>query len=163
MAIEVMLRVCCESSSHDKINPFIVHILLAVNRNIFFPVPYPFISPFYQAVQAIGNNDKVCFEVISKLVFSRLNSPNYLSLFSQERCSSSLIILVSFHWTCFSCSISLLTWEAQNFRCGLTSAGQKVTFLNLLPLPHWHAASSRSTWCPSGPPALFLQSCFPAG
>lgn len=38
-------------------------------------------------------------QVPPHLLFSRLNSPSFLSLSSQERCSSPLFIFVVFHWT----------------------------------------------------------------
>lgn len=72
------------------------------------------------------------------LVFSVLNSPSSLSLSSQERCSSTLIIFVIFCWTCSSTSIPLLSWGIQNWtqhsRIGFNSAKWRgrTTHLSLL-------------------------------
>ena len=72
------------------------------------------------------------------LLLSRLNKPSSLSLSSQERCSSHLLILVALRWTLSSSSSSFLKWGAQNWtqcsRWGLTRAVQRGrrTSLNLL-------------------------------
>jgi len=42
------------------------------------------------------------------LLFSRLNSPNSLSLSSWERCSSPQIVFVALLWTCSNRSMALL-------------------------------------------------------
>lgn len=59
-------------------------------------------------------------------LFLRLNKPISLSLSSQDKCSSSLIILVVLHQLHFYLSMSFLYWESQNWaqhsRCGLMSS-----------------------------------------
>ena len=47
------------------------------------------------------------------LLVSKLNKPSSLSLSSQERCSSPLIILVALLWTCYKSSTSFLCWGPQ--------------------------------------------------
>ncbi|GAB0182728.1 ras-related protein Rab-31 [Grus japonensis] len=44
------------------------------------------------------------------LLFSRLNNPNPLSVSSQERCSSPLIVFMALLWTRFNRSMSFLYW-----------------------------------------------------
>lgn len=46
------------------------------------------------------------------LLFSR---PSILSFSSQDRCSSSIIILITLFWTCSKFSMSLLFWGAQSW------------------------------------------------
>ena len=82
------------------------------------------------------------------LLFSRLNEPSSLSLPSQGRCSSPLIIFVAFLWTLSNSSTSFLCWGphtwTQSSRWGLTRAKQRgtITSLSLLASPLlmgvWH-------------------------
>jgi len=69
------------------------------------------------------------------LIFSRLNNLSFLSLFSQERCSSLLNILVALTWTFSSISRSLLNWEPQTWtqssRCSLTSTKWRGRIISL--------------------------------
>lgn len=95
-------------------------------------------------------------------------------------CSSPFSMFVAFHWSLFTMSTLLLKWRAQNWKpcssCDLSRAEQrgKITFINLLAtLPDVAQdslgkevltnAGSCSLWCPPGPIAPFLQSCFPTG
>ncbi|KAK4820562.1 hypothetical protein QYF61_001625 [Mycteria americana] len=49
------------------------------------------------------------------LLFSRLNSPNSLSLSSQDRCSSPQVIFMSLLWTCSNSSMSFLCRGLQSW------------------------------------------------
>lgn len=49
------------------------------------------------------------------ILFSRQNSPGSPSFYSQEKCSSMLILLVTLCWTPSRMSISLLYWVAQDW------------------------------------------------
>ena len=57
-------------------------------------------------------------------LYFRMNKPSFLSLFSYERCSSPLTILVVLLWTHSKSSASFLCWGSQAwmhyFRYGLT-------------------------------------------
>ena len=74
----------------------------------------------------------------TKRLFSRLNSPSSLSLPSQERCSSPLIIFMVLLWPHSDRSMSVLCWGLQSCmqdsRWGLTRAEQRgrIPCLNLL-------------------------------
>lgn len=49
------------------------------------------------------------------LIFYRLSSPSFLSLYSQEGFSCPFTILMALCWTFSSMSLSVLSWEAQNW------------------------------------------------
>jgi len=108
------------------------------------------------------------------LLFSKLNKPNYLHLSSQERCCSSLSILMDLLWICSNSSASLLCWRSQAWmqtcKWDLTRAEQRemITSLSLLATPllvqprillaFWvHTAGSHPAFCP--PTLEFASSC----
>lgn len=68
-------------------------------------------------------------------------SPRSLSLPSQERCSSPLIIFMALSWTLSSMSMSLMHWTAQSCKqyssCGLTwKMRGRITSFNELATLH---------------------------
>lgn len=76
--------------------------------------------------------------VTPNLLFTRLNHPSSLSLFSQGSGSSPLMIFVAIYWTLSSMSVSLFYQGVQNWTqnsmCDLTRAEEraKITYFNLL-------------------------------
>lgn len=74
------------------------------------------------------------------LPFSRMNSPNFLKLSSEEMSSSPFTIFVALCWNHSSKFRSLLYWKSQNWtqksRCSFTNAGNNgsITSLDLLVL-----------------------------
>lgn len=55
-------------------------------------------------------------EIPPSHLFSRLQSCNFLSLSSKGRCSSPVITFTALHWTLSGMSMSLLYWEAENWK-----------------------------------------------
>lgn len=58
------------------------------------------------------------------LLFSRLNNFSSLSLSWCERWTKPIVILMAFHWTCFSKTVSPLEWGRQNWTSTLKVSQQ---------------------------------------
>ena len=81
-------------------------LVLSLHTLVISPSPSFLEAPFWYWKAAVRSP--------WSLLFSRLNSPNSLSLSSQERCSSPLINFVALLWTCSNRSMSFFCWGPQN-------------------------------------------------
>ena len=97
-------------------------------------------------LQASFRYRKAAIRSPHSLLYSRLKSPNSVSLSSHERCSSPQIIFVALLWTRSNISMSRLCWEAPELDTVLQVGSHQsgVEGQNLLARPAGHVSLDAS-------------------